>query len=78
MALSMNMFSFLIVLVILFSIPSLLLAYGDENEIQILLNKGDWFYDVNEFEEALTYYDEALEDNPNHIEALSKKGETLV
>ncbi len=64
-------------IVILFSLP-VLLVYGDtESEINILLNKGSQHMKLGEYEEAISYFDQILETNPNNVTALYDKGFSL-
>ena len=62
---------------ILFSLP-VILVYGEtESEIDILLNKGSQHLKLEEYEQAISYYDQILETNPNHVTALYFKGFSL-
>jgi len=62
---------------ILFSLP-VILVYGEtESEIDILLNKASQHLKLEEYEQAISYYDQILETNPNHVTALYFKGFSL-
>jgi len=62
---------------ILFSLP-VILVYGEtESENDILLNKASQHLKLGEYEEAISYYDQILETNPNHVQAVYFKGFSL-
>ena len=62
---------------ILFSLP-VILVYGEtESENDILLNKASQHLKLGEYEEAISYYDQILETNPNHVQALFDMGFSL-
>ena len=63
---------------ILFSLP-LILVYGEtESEIDILLNKGIQHQKLGEYEQAISYFDQILETNPNNVSALKDKAYSLL
>jgi len=49
----------------------------DPNDVKALYNKGNALYDLEKYEEAIVYYDKALEIEPNHVDALNNKGLAL-
>ena len=60
----------------LFSIldlPSLAMAQTDTRDINSLINEGIALYEQGQYEDAITYYDKALEIDPNDIDALNNK-----
>jgi len=68
---------FLFILFIIFLIPSSL-AFGIvEGEINFILKKGNKFFNIEKFEEAISIYDEVLEIVPNNVVALGKKADAL-
>jgi len=72
---SINLTVFL--LLAIFSLP-VIFAYGDsESENDLLLKKGIEHFSQEEYEQAISYFDEILEIEPNHVEALYNKGNTL-
>lgn len=72
---SINLTVFL--LLAIFSLP-VIFAYGDsESENDLLLKKGIEHFGQEEYERAISYFDEILESEPNHVEALYNKGNTL-
>jgi len=72
---SFNLTVFL--LLAIFSLP-VIFAYGDsDSENDLLLKKGIEHFGQEEYERAISYFDEILEGEPNHVEALYNKGNTL-
>ena len=62
---------------IMFLFP-VILVYGEtESENDILLNKASQHLKLGEYEEAISYYDQILETNPNHVQALFDMGFSL-
>jgi len=55
------------------------LAFGDLQEDEdIFFEKGERAFRVGNFEKAISFYDRALELNPNHVNSLFKKGGVLL
>ncbi len=72
---SINLTVFL--LLAIFSLP-VIFAYGDsDSDNDLLLKKGIEHFGQEEYEQAISYFDEILEGDPNHVEALYNKGNTL-
>ena len=72
---SINLTVFL--LLAIFSLP-VIFAYGDaDSDNDLLLKKGIEHFGQEEYEQAISYFDEILESDPNHVEALYNKGNTL-
>ncbi len=62
---------------ILFLFP-VILVYGEtESENDILLNKASQHLKLGEYEEAISYHDQILKTNPNHVQTLLDKGFSL-
>jgi len=69
-------FAFILSGIILFSSN---LAFGDLQEDEdIFFEKGERAFRVGNFEKAMSFYDRALESDPNHVNSLFKKGGTLL
>jgi len=64
--------------IILFSFPAVLVFASSQEESDFLLNEGVKFFEMDKFEEAISFFDKVLEIEPNHVEALAKKGDALV
>jgi len=73
----MLMYLSLVAFIILFSFTSILGFADSAADIELLLNAGDKFSKLQRFEEAISYYDKVLEIEPNHVDALYKKGSVL-
>src|SRR3990172_2178894 len=72
----MKVFLFAIFTVFLF--PSIL-TWGDiSNETNSTLYKGLEYLQDNKFEEAIYFFDQVLEVDPNHVDALAKKSDALL
>jgi len=72
---SINLTVFLVLAI--FSLP-IIFAYGDtDSDNDLLLKKGIEYFGQEEYEQAISYFDEILEGEPNHVEALYNKGNTL-
>jgi len=72
---SINLTVFLVLAI--FSLP-IIFAYGDaDSENDLLLKKGIEHFGQEEYEQAISYFDEILESEPNDVEALYNKGNTL-
>jgi len=64
-------------LLAVFSLP-VIFAYGDTDlENDLLLKKGIEHFGQEEYEQAISFFDQILESEPNHVEALYNKGNTL-
>ena len=74
-----------VALIIIGTLNSVLLAAQSQEvedvkifeNITILIEKGDEFYGLNQYEEALRYYDKALTINKTNTYALASKGDSL-
>jgi len=62
---------------ILFSFSGISVYGENESEIDILLNKGSQHLKLEEYEQAISYFDQILDTNPNHVTALYDKGFSL-
>ena len=72
---SINLTVFL--LLAIFSLP-VIFAYGDaDSDNDLLLKKGIEHFGQEEYEQAISFFDQILEGEPNHVEALYNKGNTL-
>ena len=63
-------------LVLMLAIPSAAFAQ-DETSASELYDKGMVFYRLGQYEEAITYFDMAIEIDPNYIDALGDKAAAL-
>ena len=63
-------------LVVLFAFFSSFL-YAEAAESDLLLNEGIKLYELGKFQEAISYFDQVLEINPNNATAIAKKGDSL-
>jgi len=52
-------------------------AQTDTHEIKALINQGKALAAQGQYEEAITYYDKALEIDPTYLDALNNKGTVL-
>jgi tetratricopeptide (TPR) repeat protein len=66
----------LFLLLSVFSLP-LILVYGESESQSELLKKGIEHFGLEEYDQAISIFDEILQRDPNHIEALYNKGNTL-
>ena len=48
------------------------------DDVNELLEKGKAIYQLGKFDEAITWFDKALESSPNHLSSLKNKGTTLI
>jgi len=72
----MNLYLF--ALIAIFLVP-VVLVYADlEDDTDLLLEDGMRFFQNGEFKKAISYFDQVITIEPNHLEALSKKAEALV
>jgi len=67
----------LISFVALFSITSIVTIAYSQEDVDLLVKKGAESYNLGETQEALFYFDKALEIEPNHVKALTNKGGAL-
>ena len=67
----------LIVIVVLFSITSVTIAYSQE-DVDLLLEKGLESYRNGTYYEAISYFEKVLEVEPDNLRALNYKGGSLV
>ena len=64
-------------IIILFSTP-VIFAYGQlESDIDFMVYKGGQYLKMFNYEEAMTFFDKALELEPNNVEALYQKANAL-
>ena len=69
-------FSFLVLsLLSVFELPSLSTAQTNSDSVDELIKKGNFLSEQGQYEEAITYYDRALESDPINVGALTMKGE---
>ncbi len=72
---SINLTVFL--LLAIFSLP-VIFAYGDsESEIDYLLDKGLGYFGQEEYDKAISEFNKILKIDPNNVDALYNKGNTL-
>jgi tetratricopeptide (TPR) repeat protein len=64
-------------IVILFSLSGISVYGETESEIDILLNNGSQHMSLGEYEQAISYFDQILENNATHVTALYDKGFSL-
>ena len=69
---------FFLVLVIIFSLPSLWLNVYSETDFDFSLQKGNDFLTNLEYEKAISHFDKILEENPENVDALFLKGNALL
>lgn len=67
----------LIPIIVLFSIPIILVYAELDSDTNFLVYKGTQYFKLGQYEKAITFYDQALRIDSNHIEALYNKGNTL-
>ena len=65
------------VLILVITTSYIGLAEGKNSNLQEHMDKGDSLFDQGRYEEAITYYDEALFIDPNDVSALNNKGFAL-
>src|SRR3989304_2075192 len=63
--------------IILFSVNSIYANEGPSETVNFYLIKGNNSFNLTNYVEAISFYDKAIEIEPNHIAALAKKGEAL-
>jgi tetratricopeptide (TPR) repeat protein len=63
--------------ILLFIISQLQFAIGTSSNVNDLIDKGNSFYNLGNYQEAITYYDKALAIDPNNVYALNAKGVAL-
>ncbi|MCZ6583249.1 MAG: tetratricopeptide repeat protein, partial [Thaumarchaeota archaeon] len=64
-------------IILLFSTP-VIFAYGQlESDVDFMVYKGGQYLKMFNYEEAITFFDKALELEPNNVEALYQKANTL-
>jgi len=72
----MNLGWFAFIMLISFST---ILVFADSNdEIDLLFKKGIDSYQLGNYNQAISYYDQVLEIDPNHLDALNNKGAVLL
>ena len=59
------------------SVPHASITLDDAARVAVLLGKGKFFLSTNKAKEAVACYDDVLKIDPNHAEALVKKGAAL-
>jgi len=62
--------------IIIFSLP-IIFVFADSESENDLLNKGMDSFRLGEYEEAISYFDQVLEIEPNNLDALYNKGNNL-
>src|SRR3990170_5985501 len=63
--------------IILFSF-TVISTFGDaQDDKTYLLGEGEKFYELGNFEEAISYFDQVLEIETDNVDALAKKGDAL-
>ena len=68
----------LLVFVLLISFSTLLVFADSNDDIDLLLNNGLDSHKLAEYEQAISYFDQVLEIDPNNIDALISKGLSLI
>ena len=69
--------SFLFACIILFSVHSIYASENASETFNFFLKEGNNSFNLTNYMEAISFYDKAIEIEPNHIEVLAKKGESL-
>ena len=67
----------LLVVLILISLSSIPVFAESENDIEILNDKGRELFALGELEKAISYFDQALEIEPDNVTILNDKGNAL-
>ena len=65
-------------IIVMFSFLSMLVFADSTEESDSLFKEGVKFFEMGEFEKAISYFDQVLEIEPNYIGALAKKGDALI
>ena len=64
--------------IILLSVGNFSVFAEPADDVDMLLNQASKFFKLENFEEAISYYDKALEIEPSNVSALSGTGDALV
>ena len=65
-------------IILLVLIPVIFIHAYSDDEISLLLEKGNEFFEKQNFPDAISIYDKVLGIDPTNLDALSKKGESLL